>query len=102
MDFDDYQIAAARTANPTFANFTRVTVDLHGLAAEAGEVCALYQKAAERNEVVPIERLADKLGDLLWRITDLCSAYGIGLDEVAERNIAKHTTLKPGAAEANP
>ena len=78
-----------------------------GLAEEAGEVagkiakyirknngetppCYGDVKSAIKDEDVQFRKdLSKELGDVCWMVAELCTAYGLSLDEVMEENIAK-------------
>lgn len=63
-----------------------------GLTGEAGEVAELIKKA---NRVAPWttpldrDKLAEELGDTLWYLTRLATWYGVTLQELMVRNMAK-------------
>ena len=86
---NDYQRAAARTANAALDDRSRLVDAAAGLAEEAGEVLGLVRKHLYMNHDLDRERLVQELGDVLWCLSGVALAAGIGLDEVAERNIAK-------------
>ncbi len=60
-----------------------------GLAGEAGEFANKIKKWAWHGSTLTTEDIADELGDVLWYLADLASAYGLTLDEIATGNIAK-------------
>ncbi len=67
--------------------------DLHlvaGLAAECGEVCALFQKASYKNTTIDLEELTLELGDILFYVSAISSKYlGSRLESLQKRNIEK-------------
>jgi NTP pyrophosphatase (non-canonical NTP hydrolase) len=99
MDFREYQLRAARTARNAPGS-ERLHIDLLGLASEAGEVCRLYQKAAERDVMVDAWAVEDELGDVLWRLSDIATVLGLDLEQLAERNISKLRARHPNGFEA--
>lgn len=83
-----------------------------GLAEEAGEVCgkvAKFIRKHEGDEPATVENtpevevggrptdddirftadLRKELGDVLWMVAELCTTYGLDLDDVMRANIAK-------------
>lgn len=90
-----------------------------GLAEEAGEVCGKIAKFIRKHDgTEPIasdntvgfkvangeldstftddmtefkKNLSKELGDVMWMVSELCTVYGIDMEEVAEENIAKLT-----------
>ncbi len=91
MHFDDYQMAARRTA--IYAERHRVTYPALGLASEAGEVAGKVKKVLrDRGDAFGREEIAalrDELGDVLWYVAVLAADLGLSLDEIAARNLAK-------------
>lgn len=66
-----------------------------GLAAEVGEVAALYQKAIRSEEILYVvvdgSELMSELGDVLWYLTRLANQNGISLERVIQYNMQKLT-----------
>jgi NTP pyrophosphatase (non-canonical NTP hydrolase) len=87
MRFSEYQELAARTANS--AQDKRRIVACLGLAGEAGEFVDAIKKMVAHGHDVPEEQLKKELGDVLWYVAELCSAFGWSLEEVAAANIDK-------------
>src|SRR4051812_33104077 len=100
MTFDEYQAHVLRTANrgeypksvggwkDTQALFDTLVWGL-GLTGEAGEVADLLKKGIGHSHGVDKDKLCKELGDVMWYVGALAHAYGIGLDEVAQANVAK-------------
>ena len=92
MTFEEYQKLARTTAKyPKIGeNFVYPAM---GLAGESGEVLNKIKKIfRDDGGIVKDERLAEikkELGDLLWYIAQLCTEFGVPLDEVAVDNIKK-------------
>lgn len=72
MTFNDYQTAAMRTYMSDLSGRHVMTNGALGLCGEATAA-----------------RLVAELGDVLWYVSVLCTALGVGMGEVAERNIDK-------------
>ena len=94
MNFESYQQAAARTGGEITVDHPIVYPTL-GLANEAGEVAGKVKKIfRDRGGVITDadrEALILELGDVPWYLSELCTRLGVGLDDVAARNIAKIT-----------
>lgn len=88
MDGNKYQELAARTINPKLCQQDLERHALHGLAGEVGEIHSLYQKAFQGHGFDP-KHLVKEIGDLIWFIAELCTVYGIKLDDVMQMNIDK-------------
>ncbi|MCB9520811.1 MAG: nucleoside triphosphate pyrophosphohydrolase family protein [Myxococcales bacterium] len=89
MDFATYQALAARTARHENSALDRLTNGALGLGGEGGEVVELVKKHRYHGHVLDTAALSKELGDVLWYLSELCSASGLSLDDVAEQNIQK-------------
>lgn len=105
MDANEYQRAAHKFAtyghNPMYPAL--------GLAEEAGEVCGKLAKYIRKHDgaepanaesATPTgkdledaiefrENLKKELGDVCWMVAELCSVYGLSLEEVMAANLDK-------------
>lgn len=93
MTFDDYQKKAQATAlYPAVADYAWVYPAL-GLAGEAGEIANKLKKIIRDagGQVSPDvkETIKDELGDVLWYVSQLARELDLGLNEIAQANIAK-------------
>ena len=88
MTLNEYQQKAARTINGKLDNTDLVKHSLLGLASEVGETCGIFQKEYQ-GHAVKLEKVVEEIGDIFWFAAELCTALGISMDEVAERNINK-------------
>jgi NTP pyrophosphatase (non-canonical NTP hydrolase) len=92
LSLADYQQAAVATAIPSAFNDDYL---VPGLVAESGEVAGKYAKGVR--DGFPhdyVEEIVKELGDVLWFIAVLADVYGITLDEVASKNVAKLQSRK--------
>ena len=89
MDFDAYQELAGRTSPEGRAALERLTNGGLGLAGEAGEVVELIKKHRYHGHALDPDEITKELGDVLWYVAEICTATGVSMGEVAERNIAK-------------
>ncbi len=91
MDFNDYQIAARKTA--LYGDAYRVTYPALGLASEAGEVAGKVKKVLrDRNGDFGDEQIAaikDELGDVLWYVATLAADLGLDMADIAAGNVDK-------------
>jgi NTP pyrophosphatase (non-canonical NTP hydrolase) len=60
-----------------------------GMGADVGEVLTCVQRCLEYGKPLDGENLKEELGDVLWRIAQVCDALNCTLGEIAHRNIAK-------------
>jgi len=92
MTFEEYQKESRRTAKyPNLGdNFIYPTL---GLSGEAGEVAEKIKKIIRGDNGMVNdahrEELMKELGDVLWYVAQVATELGIGLDEVAQRNLTK-------------
>lgn len=100
MDFNEYQALARRTQNPALNGHQRRMHALHGLAAEVGEIHAIYQKGFQ-GHTVSNEKVMDELSDLLWFAAELCDVLGITMGSVAKHNVEKLRKRYPEGFDAD-
>lgn len=99
MRFTEYQEQALRTDRAAFTAGTSADearlIPLLGLAGEAGQLLAEYKKRLRDGpgHVLFVDRVAEELGDILWYVANLASKYDLDLDDVAQRNLRKVTSL---------
>ena len=92
MNFEEYQIAAGRTAlYPRRLN--NLEYPTLGLTGEAGEVANIVKKIQRDHggEITDEVRgkLKDELGDVLWYISACADELELTLVEIAEFNVNK-------------
>ena len=87
MTLTDYQQLAARTASGGHRRERAIL----GLCGETGEVAEVRKKylRGDYDDGEFHRRLIGELGDVLWYLAECCTAHGIGLEVVAEQNIAQ-------------
>ena len=102
MHLSDYQSAALRTLNRALTADEQLVDAAAGLAEEAGEVLGLVRK--HRFQGRPLDRAAvvEELGDVLWCLAALAAGLGVGLDEVADTNLAKLRRRHPDGLSSPP
>lgn len=84
----EYQQDAARTINPGLANPDIIRHGVFGLTSEAGEVAGIFQKQLQGHPF-EVDHLVKELGDCLWMIAEIATAYGLDMGEIARQNISK-------------
>ena len=89
MEANRYQFLAQRTANHELSKFDQLREAAYGLNGEAGEVIDILKKHEFQGHTLDREHLISELGDVAWYLASACSAMGIGLDDLFERNIKK-------------
>ena len=98
MTMNDYQKAAARTMNKELYREQQAYHALHGMVGEIGEFHSLYQKSYQ-GHAIDMTHLKKELGDLLWFISEYCTAMDWTLEEVAQMNIDKLKARYPEGFE---
>jgi NTP pyrophosphatase (non-canonical NTP hydrolase) len=88
-EFSAYEVAAARTINPTLDDRERLIDAAAGLAEEAGEALSIVRKHLYQGKELDRDRLEKELGDVLWCLAMTARAAGLSLEKVAAANIAK-------------
>lgn len=86
LSFDEYQLAAHETAQ-----YEEVFYPFASLMVEASELSDLVIKPLLRGDkklINPNDIIAEA-GDVLWNLAEICTLYGVTLQEVADYNIAK-------------
>lgn len=94
MNWKEYEAEAMSTRLATASSLEYTTIALCGEAGEfANEVKKnLRGDYGTHNELVAPasrEKLLLELGDVLWYLTSACQLLGSGLEEIAEKNLAK-------------
>jgi NTP pyrophosphatase (non-canonical NTP hydrolase) len=92
MTFEEYQKKARTTAR----GHTKKDELFHlllGLVGETGEIAEKFKKLVRDNDtdetLVNKADLEKELGDVLWYVTILADYFGLSLDDIAEKNVAK-------------
>ena len=60
-----------------------------GLGGESGEVLDIIKKGLRDQKPIDKDHLKEELGDVLWYIANICSAYRWSIEEVIDLNISK-------------
>lgn len=88
MHMTDYQLAAGRTF-ATKGHRERLLNAVLGLAGETGELCDLVKKGEFQGHDIDPTKFAEELGDVLWYVAAVATAFGLDLTSVAKWNIEK-------------
>jgi len=95
MNFNEYQEACKRTANP---NISWEEANLNwalGIAGESGEYCELIKKKHFHDKVLNRQHVKKELGDILYYVAMAAANLQLDFDEVAQANIDKLTARYP-------
>lgn len=92
MNFEDYQVAARKTAIYPFMG-TNLWYPTLGLAGESGEVSEkvkkIYRDFDGKVSDEKREEIVRELGDVLWYIANIGSELHVSLEYIALQNIKK-------------
>ena len=88
MTGNEYQALAARTINAKLSAGEQIFHALHGMSSEVGEIHSLHQKIYQ-GHILDLNHEMKELGDLLWFISEMCTARGWSLEDVMKLNIKK-------------
>lgn len=89
MDANQYQLLAYKTANKDLEAFDQLRNAAYGLNGEAGEVIDILKKHEFQGHTLDTDKLIKELGDVAWYLALACTALGVPLSDVLERNIDK-------------
>ena len=84
MNFEDYQKEVLQM--PLYDDLFK------GIMGELGEVAELvkkHERQGQHRKIMTRERFEEEMGDVLWYLSRLASAYGGDLQKIAEGNIQK-------------
>lgn len=91
MDFSTFQRVTRDTSYLRLGGPQGAVLPMLGLASETGSVLKAYKKYLREGISLEANReyLSMELGDLLWYIAAVASAYDLDLNEIAEANIRR-------------
>ena len=89
MDANKYQFLAYRTANHELSKFDQLRNAAYGMCGEAGEVIDLLKKHEFQGHDLDYNKVVKELGDVAWYLALACTALGMPMSEMLERNIDK-------------
>lgn len=101
MDANKYQFLAYRTANHELSKFDQLRNAAYGLNGEAGEVIDLLKKHEFQGHDLDYNMVVKELGDIAWYLALACTALGMPMSEMLERNIAKLEERYPDGFDAD-
>jgi NTP pyrophosphatase (non-canonical NTP hydrolase) len=102
--FDRYQKNAADTARggvELSREKGRVAIASMGLAGESGELIDYLKKWVGHDHDLDQEYVKKELGDVLWYVSEIATALGMSLQQVAMLNREKLLRRYPNGFEAN-
>ncbi len=89
MNLKDYQDKASRTINPDL-NKRDIKINMAmGISGEAGETIDMIKKEIFHGHDINIKDLKKEIGDILWYVAGLATAYNLSLEEIGLMNVEK-------------
>ena len=89
MELSEYQANAKTTAVYPGRLDGRFFYPSIGLAGEVGELLNKIKKIARDGADANIDEIKGEVGDVLWYLSQICTEFGISLDDAAEYNLKK-------------
>lgn len=89
MNFNEYQKLAFRTCNQSLTKEELQMNAVLGLNGEAGEIADIYKKGNFQGHKINEDDVKKELGDILWYIALMATAWEVDLEDIAEMNIDK-------------
>lgn len=86
---NEYQKEAAKTIPENLNRLEIMDNAVYGLCGELGELVDHLKKSKFQGHFLDIEKIAYKLGDVLWYVAEMATGAGFSLDEIATKNIEK-------------
>ena len=86
---DEYQLEAAKTINPVLSEKELIINSCLGMAGETGEFIEHIKKWQGQGHSLDETHIVFELGDILFYISQACTAFGMSLGHVAKMNIRK-------------
>lgn len=91
MEFSAFQRAARETSQLRLGGPQGAIAPMLGLASETGSILNVYKKYLRDGIDLAANRefLREELGDLLWYVAAVATAFGLDLDEIATANLQR-------------
>ena len=100
MELNEYQEKAKCFINKDLDDEEVRAHSMLGLCSEVGELQGLFQKKLQGHELNETH-VKKELGDVLWFVAEVATAYEWELNEIAEMNIEKLSARYPNGFEVD-
>lgn len=98
MDMNDYQKQALKSVAIKQRDLAALAHRTLGVAGEAGELANIVKKIIRYKDgeatAEDIQKITEKLGDVLYYTATLAKYYDIPLEEIAAKNLIKSQAFK--------
>lgn len=88
MELNEYQELAARTSKRNNKQ-NQILIATLGLNGEAGELTETVKHWIGHKHELDIDNVAEEIGDILWYVADIASAFNLDLEDIGMHNIQK-------------
>lgn len=104
MELDEYQREANRTDQRPGSDEGALFFPVIGLSSEVGSLVRHVKKRLRDGDAHELfsDQMAEELGDVMWYVANLAEKLGLGLEEVAQRNLRKVGGRWPRAGQTLP
>lgn len=89
LTLEQYHELAFRTAREKEPGDRALMVAALGLAGESGEFAEIVKKHLFHDHPLDRDKAIKEVGDVLWYVSQACTALGVSLEEVGQMNIDK-------------
>jgi len=89
MEFREYQTSSVKTSEPRLIQPGDATAATFGLVQAVGSIGRIYKKLSYQ-KIDPQdhrELMSAELGDVLWYTAAVATAFGLDLEEIAQKNL---------------
>jgi NTP pyrophosphatase (non-canonical NTP hydrolase) len=104
VELDEYQTEANRTDQRPGHDEGALLFPVIGLSSEVGSLVRHVKKRLRDGDAHEhfTAQMAEELGDVLWYVANLAEKLGLGLEEIARRNLRKIGGRWPRAGQTPP
>ena len=89
MDIREFQRVSTRTLNKELSKEQQVSNMIFGANGELGEVTDILKKHLYQEHRINKIHLAEEIGATLFYIVNLCTIYGLDIEDILQGNVDK-------------
>lgn len=101
MDIREFQRVSTRTLNKELSKEKQVSNMIFGANGELGEVTDILKKHLYQGHRINKQHLAEEIGDTLFYIVNLCTIYGLDVEDILQGNVDKLKKRFPNGFDAD-
>ena len=95
MDIKEYAKEASRTDAPLSSVQKHDWHMVFGMLTEIGELADIFKKNLAYNKDIDWANVREEIGDLMWYISNFCTAHEYDLGKILDVNIEKLSARYP-------